>query len=205
MTHAAAATHDVAMNRSCAAQRRRIRSPIPQMCRTMSRRRFGGLTVLADCGAAAPAPAVANTSPPSSPSYTAQLRGGLAHIWGIASLRARAGALRNVHVPPRPSELRQPPTNQRKRERSSVTSDHHGALRRGRRHRRPVSDSDHLRVARRSSPRLAPVLGLGRGHLQNLHLERRQRRCRHQARPSTNSTPTSTAWSPSGAATSPTT
>ena len=32
-----------------------------------------------------------------------------------------------------------------------------GALRRGRRHRAPVSDSDHQRVARRTTPRLATV------------------------------------------------
>ena len=45
---------------------------------------------------------------------------------------------------------------------------HRRALRRGRRHRPPVSDSDHQRVARRTTPRLATVLRLGRRHLQGL-------------------------------------
>ena len=163
-----------------------------------------GPTVLADGGAAAPAPAVANTSPPSSPSYTAQLRGGLAHIRGIASLRACAGALPNVHVPPRPSEPRQPPTNQRKRERSAppvtttgrcdVVADIAG--------RYPIPIicgllgaprqdwhlfSDWARTSSKSSPGTSPTT------------------LRSSGTPSTNSTPTSTAWSPSGAATSPTT
>jgi hypothetical protein len=164
-----------------------------------------GPTVLADCGAAAPAPAVANTSPPPSPSYTAQLRSGLAHIWGIASLRACAGALPNVHVPPRHSEPRQPPTNQRKRERSTATSDHHGAL------RDVVADI----AGRYPIPITCGLLGAPR---QDWHLFSDWAEdifkiftwnvandAGSSGTPSTNSTPTSTAWSPSGAATSPTT
>ena len=63
--------------------------------------------------------------------------------------------------------------------RAGRPGDQCGALRRGRRHRTPVSDPDHLRVARRTAPRLATVLRLGRRHLQGLHLERRQRRSGH--------------------------
>ena len=82
--------------------------------------------------------------------------------------------------------------------RADRTFDHRRALRRGHRHRPAVPDSDHLRAAGRTPRGLATVLGLDRRHLQDLQLERRQRRARHPARLGTNSTPTSTTWSLSG-------
>ena len=77
-----------------------------------------------------------------------------------------------------------------------------GQLRRGRRHRPALSDSDHLRAAGRSSPGLATLLGMGGRHLHGVQL-----RYRHRATGTCgdargrNSTATSTTWSRAGGTT----